>query len=137
MNQITIFVTAAATLCVASAGNAQNMPGSGTGLIPQTYVPGRGLDTNKGGMSREALGLYHGPPTGVPAVPAAAAIQAAPLTQSKPGRTPHPEAIDNPAITGDPKPFKYGYGLSKFDASKPAKFDMLGRLQTDSALDDR
>jgi len=121
MKQLGMFITATLMLCVASVGHAQNIPGAGR--IKPTYAPG----LNQGGNQGQAA-PNQGPRQRVPGAPDPTALRLAPVMPSNRAGNPHPQAIDNPDIAGDPRPFKYGYGLSKYDAP-PTKFDTLGTPQ--------
>ena len=132
MNQRLVLAMGATLLCGATAGNAQNIPPSRTYGLQPTYVPRPNLEQ---GVPAPHVGVT------TLAVPTPSTRQLAPempLIPSKPGPHAHPEAIDNPASIGDPKPYKYGYGLSKYDtAPTPQNPDTLSNYDLSPTPADR
>jgi hypothetical protein len=139
MNQRLLLTTGAAMLSVASFGAAQEVQPPAAGQIPPSYVPGQplGVPGRAGalGLAAPAIGQAGPPLPRIGAVaptlgiPGKAPLALVPWAAAKPNK--HPQAVDNPAITGGLKPYKYGYGLSRFDVTPtpggpgvPGKYDL-------------
>jgi hypothetical protein len=132
MNQRLLLATGAALLCVASAGNAQTIAPTATFLRPPAYVPGQNTGLTQGVPAAPRAGV---PGSAAPTAPDLQSASLKPLTQPKPGPNAHPGPIEK---AGDLKPYRFGYGLSKYDtASMQKKPDIPGRYNVAPAPADR